>query len=59
VLIAWWLWQVRGTGLAENWTPFATYNIGTVVVQWAVVIAVLIGINRFLVTRSLGRAEET
>ena len=59
VLIAWWLWQVRGTGFAENWTPFATYNIGTVVVQWAVVLGVLIGINRFLVTRTLNRAEET
>ena len=58
VLIAWWLWQVRGTGLAENWTPFAPFNIGTVVFQWAVVIAVLIGINRFLVTRTLDRAEE-
>jgi neurotransmitter:Na+ symporter, NSS family len=53
VLIGWWLWQVRGEGFAENWTPFATYNIGTVVVQWAVVLAVLIGLNRFLVSRSL------
>jgi neurotransmitter:Na+ symporter, NSS family len=53
VLIVWWLWQVRGAGFAENWTPFAEYNIGTVVVQWTIVIAILIGINRFLVERTL------
>lgn len=53
VLIVWWLWQVRGAGFTENWTPFAEYNIGTVVVQWTIVIAILIGINRFLVERTL------
>ena len=53
ILIGWWLWQVRGAGFRENWNPFVTYNIGTVVIQWAVILAVLIGLNRFLVTRSL------
>jgi neurotransmitter:Na+ symporter, NSS family len=52
VLIGWWLWQVRGDGFAANWTPLATYNIGTVVFQWAVVIAILVAMNRFLVSRS-------
>jgi neurotransmitter:Na+ symporter, NSS family len=54
VLIGWWLWQVRGEGLAENWTPFATFNIGTVLFQWAVVLIVFIAANRFLVNRTLG-----
>jgi NSS family neurotransmitter:Na+ symporter len=58
VLIGWWLWQVRGDGLAANWSPLETYNIGTVLFQWAVVIAFLIGVNRFLVTRTLERGPE-
>jgi neurotransmitter:Na+ symporter, NSS family len=55
VLIVWWLWQVRGEGLAENWTPFATFNIGTVLFQWAVVLTIFIVANRFLVSRTLGK----
>jgi neurotransmitter:Na+ symporter, NSS family len=55
VLIVWWLWQVRGEGLAENWTPFATFNIGTVLFQWAVVLTIFILANRFLVSRTLGK----
>ncbi len=51
VLIVWWLWQVRGEGFAENWNPIATFNIGTVVVQWAVVLGILIGLNRWMVKR--------
>lgn len=55
VLIGWWLWQVRGEGFSENWTPFATFNIGTVVFQWAVVLTIFILANRFLVDRTLGK----
>jgi len=55
VLIVWWLWQVRGEGLAENWTPFATFNIGTVLFQWAVVLTIFVLANRFLVSRTLGK----
>ena len=51
VLIGWWLWLVRGEGLAANWNPFATFNIGTVVVQWGIVLVVLISMNRWLVGR--------
>jgi len=52
VLIGWWLWQVRGEGFAANWSPIATFNIGTVLFQWAVVLVVFIAANRFLVERS-------
>jgi neurotransmitter:Na+ symporter, NSS family len=52
VLIGWWLWQVRGDGFAANWNPFETYNIGTVVLQWAVVLAVLVALNGTLVRRA-------
>jgi neurotransmitter:Na+ symporter, NSS family len=55
VLLFWWLWQVRGDGLAANLTPFATYNVGTVLIQWAIVLTVFILLNRWMVERTLAR----
>jgi NSS family neurotransmitter:Na+ symporter len=52
-LMAWMLFQARGDGFSATFTLFSTYNIGTVLIQWAVVLGVLIGLNRFLVRRSL------
>jgi NSS family neurotransmitter:Na+ symporter len=52
VLIGWWLWQVRGEGFAANWNPFEAFNIGTVVVQWTIVITALVALNRVLVART-------
>jgi NSS family neurotransmitter:Na+ symporter len=52
VLIAWWLWQARGTGFAQNWNPVSSFNIGTVVVQWGLVLVVLLVMNRRLVSRA-------
>jgi NSS family neurotransmitter:Na+ symporter len=49
VLIAWWLWQVRGEGFAANWNPFETFNIGTVVAQWTLVLLALLSLNGVLV----------
>jgi NSS family neurotransmitter:Na+ symporter len=50
-LIAWWLWQARGGGFAETWTPLSSFNVGTVVVQWGVVLSVLLLLNRRLTAR--------
>jgi neurotransmitter:Na+ symporter, NSS family len=44
-LMGWWMWQVRGPG-AMN--PFGIENIGTIVFQWGVVIALLFVFNRQL-----------
>ncbi len=55
VLIVWWFVQARGEGWAANMTPFSSYNIGTVLFQWAIVIVVLLLSNRFLVKRSLAK----
>jgi NSS family neurotransmitter:Na+ symporter len=52
VLIVWWLWQVRGADFAANWNPFAVENIGTVLVQWGIVLVVLIAFNGALVRRT-------
>ncbi|MBI4537942.1 MAG: sodium-dependent transporter [Gemmatimonadetes bacterium] len=56
VLIAWWLWQVRGHGLSEMLNPFRAFSVGTVLVQWAIVLVALMLLNRWMVTRL--RAEE-
>jgi NSS family neurotransmitter:Na+ symporter len=59
VLMVWMLLQSRGEAWQETWTLFSNYNIGTVLIQWAVVLVILLGLNRFLVTKSMraGAAE--
>ncbi|MFC1574924.1 sodium-dependent transporter, partial [Gemmatimonadota bacterium] len=52
VLMVWMLLQSRAEGWRATFTFFSTYNIGTVLIQWAVVLAVLLGLNRFLVQRT-------
>jgi NSS family neurotransmitter:Na+ symporter len=51
VLTVWWLWQARGADLRETWTLFSSFNIGTVLIQWAAVLVVLLLANRWLVAR--------
>ena len=53
VLMVWWLWQSAGGnfGGAETWTLFSPYNVGSVLIQFAVVLLVLIAANRWLVAR--------
>ncbi len=53
VLIVWMLLTARGDDWGATFTPLSTSNIGTVLVQWAVVLVILLGLNRFLVKRSL------
>lgn len=48
VLAGWWLWGARGSDLRSTWTLFSSYNIGSVVLQFAAVIVVLLLINRHL-----------
>ncbi len=51
VLMVWWLWNARGDDPAAAWTLFSPYNVGTVLIQWAVVLAVLIALNGWMVRR--------
>lgn len=46
-------WGEEGWGAAM--TPFSSYNIGTVLAQWAIVLAALLAANRFLVNRTLAQ----
>jgi NSS family neurotransmitter:Na+ symporter len=63
VLMGWWLWaaQVKtpdgGTDWKTTLTLFSSYNVGSVLIQWAVVLAVLFAANKWL--GRLARQDET
>lgn len=58
VLLGWWLWEAaRGKDFAEAWTPFSSYNAGTVVIQFVVVICVLLAANGWLARRAQAAGE--
>ena len=58
VLMVWWLWSrpvAANFGSVETWTLFSPYNVGSVLIQFTVVILVLLALNRWLVARIAGR----
>jgi NSS family neurotransmitter:Na+ symporter len=48
VLAGWWLWSARGADFRATWTLFSPYNVGSVVIQFAIVVVVLLLLNRRL-----------
>ncbi|MEX2048425.1 MAG: sodium-dependent transporter [Gemmatimonadota bacterium] len=46
VLAGWWLWSARGSDFRATWTLFSPYNVGSVVIQFALAIVVLVWMNR-------------
>ena len=47
--LLWWLRQaVDLTDLAATFTPFSSFNVGTVLVQWGIALAVFLSLNRWL-----------
>ena len=48
VLAGWWLWSARGEGFSATWTLFSSYNIGSVVIQSVIALAVFIMANKWL-----------
>ncbi|MCJ7630410.1 MAG: hypothetical protein MUO50_18705, partial [Longimicrobiales bacterium] len=59
VLIVGWFVQAWGEeGWRANLTLFSTFNIGTTVIQWIVVLTALIGMNRFLTRKSLAGGSD-
>jgi neurotransmitter:Na+ symporter, NSS family len=51
VLVVWWLYEARGWD-PEGWlAPFAPFSVGTVLLQWAVALIVLLALNRRLARR--------
>ncbi len=53
VLMVWWLVQAGGDDFwsAETWTLFSSYNVGSVLIQWAVVLLALFALNGWMVRR--------
>ena len=52
VLLVWWLLQARGEGLAATFDPLSTWSLGTILLQWAIVLAAFLLLNRWLARRS-------
>ena len=48
VLMAWWLWSARGDDFQSTWTLFSAYNVGSVVIQWGVILLILVAVNKKL-----------
>ena len=53
VITIWWLWQaVDLDDIGGTFTLFSQFNVGTVLIQWAIARAAFIGLNRWLASRS-------
>jgi len=52
VLVSWWLISSISWD-PEWWNPFHSENFGTVIFQWAIVLSVLIFMNKFLIKKTL------
>ena len=50
VLAVWWLWSAQGEDFRSTWTLFSPYNIGSVLIQFAIVLVALLALNRRLAT---------
>ena len=60
VITAWWLWKaVDWNDLAASFTLFSEFNVGTVLIQWAIAIAAFLGLNRWLAANAAGSAAST
>jgi neurotransmitter:Na+ symporter, NSS family len=57
VLAGWWLWSARGEDFRATWTLFSPYNVGSVLIQFAIVLVVLIALNRRLARAVEARAS--
>lgn len=52
VLMVWWLLQAQGGSFAETWTLFSAFNVGTVLIQWVIVLVALLLLNRWMSART-------
>ena len=57
VLIVWWFLQVRGEGWRTAFNPVSTFSIGTVLLQWLIVLVAFKLLNGWLAEKS--RISET
>lgn len=58
VLLAWWMSQaVNREDLWATFTPLSSFNVGTVLVQWTIVLVAFLALNPVLARRFAGRGE--
>jgi len=48
VLALWWLWSARGEDFSSTWTLFSAYNVGSVLIQFGIALALVLALNRWL-----------
>jgi hypothetical protein len=49
ILLVWWFSQsLSAEGLAASVNPLRSFSLGTIVVQWAILLALCLGMNRWL-----------
>ncbi|MCH8018320.1 sodium-dependent transporter [candidate division KSB1 bacterium] len=53
VLLGWWFWKTIAGDPEGWWTPFKTYSLGTVLLQWAIALVVLIAAGNWLYKRTV------
>lgn len=51
VLAVWWLWGARTDDFRETWTLFSPYNVGSVLIQFAIVLVAVVLANNWLAAR--------
>jgi neurotransmitter:Na+ symporter, NSS family len=55
VLLGWWFYLSATAYAPDTWfNPLDPYSVATVVLQWGIVLAALLLMNRWLVRRTLG-----
>ena len=60
VLLGWWLYQAGSVYAPDRWfDPFDPFSIMTCLVQWGVVLAVFLVLNRWMAKRALARSAES
>lgn len=59
VLIVWWFsLSIFSYDTEGWWNPFHTYSVGTCLLQWGVMMAVFLALNRWMVRRTFATREE-
>jgi SNF family Na+-dependent transporter len=54
ILMLWWIYQaIDLTDLRGTLTPFSSFNVGTLLVQWAMVLTAFILMNRWLAAKTV------
>ncbi|HFE53455.1 MAG TPA: sodium-dependent transporter [Bacteroidetes bacterium] len=57
-MLGWWFYQSATSYDPSGWwNPFHRFSLGTCIVQWVVVVALLVVFNRRIVARTLSREE--